>query len=48
MSLFEVWRHDGYGWVHDPKMTYRWRWWADLVAWERTRRGWFKYEVRES
>jgi hypothetical protein len=45
-SRYEVWYHDHFSWVHEPRMTYRWRWLARLVAWEHTKRGWFRYEVR--
>jgi len=42
-----VWRlTEGGAWTLHGR--YRWRWLADFVAWERTKRGWFKYEVRDA
>lgn len=43
--MFEVWRWSNYG--HTLVREFRWRWLARLYAWERTKRGWFRYEVRE-
>lgn len=43
---WEVWRTTSRGGVvrHGA---YRWRWVAAFVAWERTKAGWFNYEVKE-
>lgn len=45
-TSYEVWRtmfmSDGRTFVR----AFRWRWLARLYAWEHTRRGWFRYEVR--
>ena len=47
MKRYRIWFHDGFSWV-STDMYSRWRWLAELRAWEHTKRGWFKYEVRDA
>lgn len=44
---YEVWRKETTrgGWEHSRRDTYRWRWLARFVAWQRTKAGWTNYHA---